>query len=95
MFIKRLLRFFSFSLIGLLVFISLAVVGLFVYEPSPAGALPSVRPGKRSSFPMVVPWLTWKVATPMGGLYSTFMAGQVRALRGKSMTNSIRNWGFG
>ena len=36
MFIKRLLRFFSFTLIGLLVFISLAVVGLFVYEPSPA-----------------------------------------------------------
>ena len=36
MFIKRLLHFFSFTLIGLLVFISLAVVGLFVYEPSPA-----------------------------------------------------------
>lgn len=36
MFIKRLLRFFSFTLIGLLVFISLAVVGLFTYEPSPA-----------------------------------------------------------
>lgn len=36
MFAKRLLRIFSFSLIGLLVFISLAVVGLFVYEPSPA-----------------------------------------------------------
>lgn len=34
MFVKRLLRFFSFTLIGLLIFISLAVAGLFVYEPS-------------------------------------------------------------
>lgn len=33
---KRLLRIFSFSLIGLLVFISLAVIGLFAYKPSPA-----------------------------------------------------------
>ena len=46
MFIKRLLRFFSFTLIGLLVFISLAVVGLFVYEPSPADGFAFSSAGK-------------------------------------------------
>ena len=46
MFIKRLLRFFSFTLIGLLVFILLAVVGLFVYEPSPAEGFAFSSAGK-------------------------------------------------
>lgn len=46
MFIKRLLRFFSFALIGLLVFISLAVVGLFVYEPSLAEGFAFSSTGK-------------------------------------------------
>lgn len=46
MFAKRFLRFFSISLIGLLVFISLAVVGLFVYEPSPAKGFAFSSTGK-------------------------------------------------
>jgi pimeloyl-ACP methyl ester carboxylesterase len=46
MFIKRMLRFFSFTLIGLLVFISLAVVGLFAYEPSPAEGFAFSSAGK-------------------------------------------------
>ncbi len=46
MFAKRLLRFFSISLVGLLVFILLAIVGLFVYEPSPAEGFAFSSAGK-------------------------------------------------
>lgn len=95
MFIKRLLRFFSFTLIGLLVFISLAVVGLFTYEPSPAEGFAFSPAGKTIQLSDGRTLAYLESGDPNGQPVFYFHGGPGRALRGKSMTASIKNWEFG